>query len=94
MLFLLALLPAIAAQSSPWAAWCGKHYQYGSPNMDPGYTFPYPTMSSTPLLDFQCTPRSSYYLENDAQYDPPMIILDANVTYDVGQSCEFFDGCG
>lgn len=85
MLFLLALIPAASAQ---FASWCGKHYQYGAPNMDPGFRFPYPSMSSSPLLDFQCTPRSSYYLENDAKYDPPTIIVDTNITYDIGQSCE------
>lgn len=54
-----------------------------------GSLFPYPQISDTPLLDFQCTTKSSIYVEGDEQYDQPMILVDTNITYDVGQACEW-----
>ena len=69
--------------------WCGKPYQYGAPIPDTlTHTFPYPGVSETPLLDFQCATKSSFYLTDDAVYDPPMIIIDANITNDIGSPCE------
>ncbi|ORX38738.1 hypothetical protein BD324DRAFT_650081 [Kockovaella imperatae] len=82
-------LTSTSAQSNPiYDKWCGKYYRYGAPTTgyEIGWKFPYPALSDSPLLDFQCTPRSSYYLENDAQYDPPMVIIDANITNDIGQA--------
>ena len=52
--------------------------------------FPYPDQSATPLLDLQCTTKSSFYLKGDEQYDPPMMIIDANITNDLGTACETF----
>ena len=85
---LVGLATAVDAQE--FSKWCGKYYQIGAPTdvTSIPFGFQYPQVSSAPLLDFQCTPRSSFYLENDEQYDPPTIIIDANITYDVGQSCE------
>ena len=88
---LLALTSVLSrVRGADFAQWCGKYYQYGSPADATSipFGFPYPETSSVPLLDFHCTPRSSFYLENDGQYDPPTIIIDANITDDVGQTCE------
>ena len=72
--------------------WCGKYYQIGAPyptSRPAGSLFPYPQVSSQPLLDFQCVTASSLYISGDDQYDPPAILVDTNVTYYVGQACKF-----
>ena len=68
---------------------CGKYYHIGNP-MDTTsipHGFPYPELSETPLLDFQCATKSSFYLDDDDQYDPPLMIIDANITNDIGTPC-------
>lgn len=77
------------ALAADFQKWCGKYYQYGAPMPTTlEYTFPYPDISATPLLDFQCTTKSSFYLIDDSVHDPPTIIIDANITNDVGSACE------
>lgn len=95
---LSACLPVILALSAlPLAAadefgkWCGKYYQIGAPipNSRPeGSLFPYPAVSSAPLLDFRCVTASSLYLQGDEANDQPMVLVDTNITYDVGQACK------
>jgi hypothetical protein len=79
------------AQEVEFKQWCGKYYQVGAPQPDtpPSGGFLYPEQSSTPLLDFQCTTASNLYLENDEANDQPMLLLDANITSDVGSTCEW-----
>ena len=88
---LLAIAPVVVLGQQPtFGQWCGKYYQVGAPqptSRPDGSLFPYPDVSQSPLLDFQCVTASSLYLENDGG-DPPMILIDANITYDVGQACE------
>ena len=88
----LALLASSSlAQQETFGKWCGKYYQIGAPFPDSrpdGSLFPYPQMSDQALLDFRCVTASSLYISGDDQYDPPMILVDANVTYDVGQPCK------
>ncbi|EIN14572.1 hypothetical protein PUNSTDRAFT_49317 [Punctularia strigosozonata HHB-11173 SS5] len=69
-----------------WLRWCGKHYQQGSPAdsqfvLDGRSTSP--AASSAPLLDIRCTPMVQPYLSSDTTGS---IIIDANVTHDVGQA--------
>lgn len=106
MLSLLASLMIVLSTGQVVAAddfgkWCGKYYQIGAPipNSRPeGSLFPYPEISSSPLLDFRCVAASSLYLQGDEANDKPMILVDTNITNDVGQSCGFnsrfalFDG--
>lgn len=40
------------------------------------------------MLDLQCVTASSLYIEGDDGYDPAKILVDTNVTYDVGQPCK------
>jgi hypothetical protein len=90
-LFALCSLTWSVAQEVEFKQWCGKYYQVGAPQPDtpPSGGFLYPEQSSTPLLDFQCTTASNLYLENDEANDQPMILLDANITSDVGSTCEW-----
>ena len=94
-LLLASAVVSAQAQTADFQRWCGKYYQYGAPMDETSipYAFPYPEKSNVPLLDFRCTPRSSYYLEGDAEYDPPSMIIDTDITYDVGEACklQFFN---
>ncbi|KDQ56626.1 hypothetical protein JAAARDRAFT_36103 [Jaapia argillacea MUCL 33604] len=75
----------VRRQSDPWLRWCGKHYQAGSPDdsslVEAGRT-PVPPSSSSPLLDFRCTPTIQPYLDSDSTGS---FLIDANITSDVGQ---------
>jgi hypothetical protein len=89
-LVIAALLPSVLAQQT-FPKWCGKYYQIGAPMDIPVASdafFPYPSTSSAELLDFQCATASSFYLEGDEANDPPQIIIDANITHDIGSACE------
>lgn len=96
-MFTRRILPLIATLAAfrPTAAqdfkkWCGKFYEYGAPMPTSlTYTYPYPDVSATPLLDLQCTTKSSFYLTGDDEVDPPAIIIDANVTNDIGSACQW-----
>jgi hypothetical protein len=78
-----------------WGKWCGKHYELGAPDTPPAPEsyFAHPTTSKVAttskvdLLDFRCTSSSSIYLAGD-ETDRPSVILDANITRDVGKPCE------
>jgi hypothetical protein len=91
-LFGLALFTSSSlAQTTTFGKWCGKYYQVGAPIPDSrpeGSLFEYPKSSDQPLLDFRCVTASSLYISGDDKNDPPSILVDTNVTYDVGQACE------
>jgi hypothetical protein len=93
-LWISALLaPAALAQSSTFGKWCGKYYQVGAPyqsSRPEGSLFDYPQQSDSALLDFQCATASSLYLSGDDVNDPPMMLVDANITHDIGQTCQSF----
>ena len=95
-LLALSLLASTSlAQQASFGKWCGKYYEVGAPqpNSRPeGSLFPYPAQSDQPLLDFRCVTASSLYISGDDQHDPPAILVDTNVTYDVGQPCEWVSG--
>jgi hypothetical protein len=76
---------AYLAFASAYSTWCGKYYELGAPQTPPApdSNFVFPKSSSTPLLDFRCTPASSIYI-NGNLHDLPEIIIDADLTYDVG----------
>jgi hypothetical protein len=85
ILHLLFFLPLALS----WGKWCGKHYELGAPDTPPppeSY-FAHPKTSQVDLLDFRCTTSSSIYLAGD-ETDRPSVILDANITRDVGKPCE------
>jgi hypothetical protein len=88
MVNLLGLLPLVAPAWA-WGTWCGKHYELGAPNVPPSADsyFKYPSSSFNPLLDFRCTAASSIYLVGD-QTDSPALIVDGNLTHDVGSPCK------
>jgi hypothetical protein len=88
---LLAAALSTATRAATFGQWCGKYYQVGAPmptSRPEGSLFPYPSYSDTPLLDFRCVAASSLYLVADDANDPPKILIDANITHDVGQSCK------
>ncbi|ORX39556.1 hypothetical protein BD324DRAFT_648197 [Kockovaella imperatae] len=75
-------------EGASFGTWCGKYYQVGAPQptaRPEGSLFDYPPKSEQPLFDFQCTTKSSIYIEGDDHYDPPMILVDTNITHDIGQ---------
>ena len=84
---LLLLCPGGAAHST----WCGKYYDLDAPRTPPSpdSRFTHPPASSEPLLDFRCNTASSLYLPDDDVNDPPAMLFDANVTWDIGQPCKF-----
>lgn len=87
----ILLASTSSAQTTTFGQWCGKYYQIGAPyptSRPAGSLFPYPRGSDQPLLDFRCVTASSLYISGDDQHDPPKILVDTNVTYDVGQPCE------
>ena len=69
-----------------WDKWCGKHYELGAPNDPPPAEsyFALPDKSAVPLLDFRCTTASSIYIVGDPS-DPPRVVIDAPISWDVGQ---------
>lgn len=89
------MFPLLAlAAASPVAAfetWCGKYYEIGSPQTPPALEsrFSYPTEGDQQLLAFKCWTASSIYLPGDDELDPPAIIFDADLSYDVGEPGEF-----
>jgi hypothetical protein len=88
---LLTAAFSTVARAATFGQWCGKYYQVGAPiptSRPEGSLFPYPSYSDTPLMDFRCVTASSLYLEGDDASDPPMILIDANITHDVGQPCK------
>jgi hypothetical protein len=90
MLSVLTLLSWIlACPVYSHSTWCGKYYEIDAPRTppDPASYFQPPPTSELPLLDFRCHTASSLYLPDDDIWDPPAIIFDANITYDVGNSC-------
>lgn len=85
--FLLPLLATIPSPASGFETWCGKYYEIGSPQTPPSpeSRFSYPTHGDQKLLDFKCLTASSIYLPGDDVLDPPGMIFDAEISYDVGQ---------
>lgn len=81
----LAVFWAYFTSCSAYSTWCGKYYELAAPHTPPAPDsyFVFPKSSSTPLLDFRCTPASSIYISGDL-HDLPEIIMDASLTYDVG----------
>lgn len=83
------LLPLLASPTavSGFETWCGKYYEVGSPRTPPvpESRFSYPASGEDRLLDFKCLTGSSIYLPGDDELDPPSIIFDADVSYDIGQ---------
>lgn len=49
--------------------WCGKPYQSGSPNLDPGGKLDPPKVSIEPRMHFQSIPRHSIYVSNEKRGD-------------------------
>jgi len=62
--------------------------QRASSTIEPLQPLAYPPSSPHPLLDFRCSSASSLYLPDDEIDDPPAMIFDANITWDVGKTCE------
>jgi len=62
--------------------------QRASYTIEPLQPLAYPPSSPHPLLDFRCSSASSLYLPDDEIDDPPAMIFDANITWDVGKTCE------
>lgn len=95
-LMIKALLRAIAPLvlssivSAQVRTWCGKPYEAGSPHLTipADARFSYPPKSSLPLVNFQCSPVLRPYISNEDSVGG--ILLDAEISYDVGQP---FDGC-
>ncbi|RXK41135.1 hypothetical protein M231_01538 [Tremella mesenterica] len=85
----LHILVLRAVQSVAYGLWCGKHYELGALNVPPApeSRFTSPPISPQPLLNFRCSTSSSIYIAGDLK-DHPGIIIDAEVTNDVGQPYE------
>jgi hypothetical protein len=88
-LFVL-LLGAATPLASAWQTWCGKHYEQGAPHVKrtAQSLFKYPPISDVPLLDFHCVTASSLYISAYGDPDSPAVIIDANITRDIGSPCE------
>jgi len=81
-----AVLSYVVSEQVP--TWCGKPYEAGSPHITipADAWFSYPTKSSSPLLNFQCSPVFRPYISSEDAAGS--IILDAEIVYDVGQPFE------
>ncbi|TKA79452.1 hypothetical protein B0A55_04226 [Friedmanniomyces simplex] len=62
--------------------WCGKPYQSGSPNYDPGGMLMPPAPSPTPMLYVQIEPRYSIY---DSSETSGEFLVDASLSYIHGE---------
>ncbi|RDW85711.1 hypothetical protein BP5796_04036 [Coleophoma crateriformis] len=83
----LAVVPAAYAQSAgshtDLNRWCGKPYESGSPNYDPGgQTYP-PSPSSSQLLYVQVVPRHSIYVDSETT---GTFIVDATLSHTYGDA--------
>ncbi|KAK4959093.1 hypothetical protein LTR10_003892 [Elasticomyces elasticus] len=58
--------------------WCGKPYQSGSPNYDPGGMLEPPTPSPTPMLYVRIEPRYSIYDSSETKGE---FLVDASLSY-------------
>lgn len=83
----IQVLGSESGTGTKFQTWCGKYYEIGSPQIPPlpESRFSYPTKGEQRLLDFKCLTATSIYLPGDDELDPPGIIFDAEVTYDIGQ---------
>ena len=77
------VLSSIASEQVP--TWCGKPYEAGSPHITIPVEarFAYSAKSLSLLLHFQCNPVVRPYISNEDEVGG--IILDAEISYDVGQ---------
>ncbi|ORY35572.1 hypothetical protein BCR39DRAFT_510866 [Naematelia encephala] len=99
---LALLLPIIGQIQFTWAygTWCGKYYELGAPRTPPPpeskFVYPSQGQHDASLLDFRCIPASSIYLTGDilenGNEDPPMLIIDTNLTRDIGEPCDAIAG--
>ena len=62
--------------------WCGKPYQSGAPNYDPGGMLEPPTPSPTPMLYLQVHSRHTIY---DSSEETAEFIVDASISHIHGQ---------
>ncbi|GAB1739642.1 hypothetical protein NU219Hw_g4588t1 [Hortaea werneckii] len=58
--------------------WCGKPYEAGSPNFDPGGWLLPPAASADPMLHVQLTTRHSIYVSSEITGE---LIVDAGLSY-------------
>ncbi|KAK3986312.1 hypothetical protein QBC44DRAFT_248480 [Cladorrhinum sp. PSN332] len=82
----LTLVVTVTSQQTgfnpDWPRWCGKVYEAGYPNFDPGGQTPSPIPNpSAPLLNVQFKPRYSLYLSTETHAE---IIVTAPLTTHLG----------
>lgn len=89
LLIWIALLACVNA----FDTWCGKYYEPLAPRTPPhpDTYFKYSTGSEKPLLDFRCVTASSIYIVEDEVMDPPALIFDADINYEIGEPSELTD---
>ncbi|GAM33624.1 hypothetical protein TCE0_011f00663 [Talaromyces pinophilus] len=74
----LALQATTTTTTTDIPRWCGKPYESGSPNTNPGGQFTYPSPSRNPLLYVQVSPRHSIYVSSE---QTATFIVDAALSY-------------
>lgn len=85
LVLLLITISEVSSQPTyPFATWCGKPYNEGTPHitLPPDSRFSVPPYSSQELLNFRCNPAIRPYVSG---FDKEgSIIIDAELTHDVG----------
>lgn len=66
--------------------WCGKPYESGSPNIDPGGQFEPPRFSNEPMLYFRAETRHSIYVSDEFTGE---LMVDATLSHIHGQPWPF-----
>ncbi|PCG92799.1 Hypothetical protein PENO1_086810 [Penicillium occitanis (nom. inval.)] len=74
----LALQATTTTTTTDIPRWCGKPYESGSPNTNPGGQFTYPSPSPNLLLYVQVSPRHSIYVSSE---QTATFIVDAALSY-------------